>query len=273
VGALGRGFVQGEVERLFDTAGTLSAPVDLSEIAKNRRVFGVDLRPMVPEGYLGPVVGGFLLFLRDSSSQFLDLRLGPGWQPVKPRQRFTMAHEIAHTLFYDIHCDPPAPIKDTPRIQVLESLCQYGGALILVPDRLLAREIEGERQLTAGMALGLAKRFIASLELVIRRVGEVDQKKTLFGASGLVLAAPDESNEDAMITAAYVGDLLRPYFRSPVAFRDTIRSCCDGPIPAAFWNRESWRGRIKLEGGELSLEKVPRLGGNGFLLEMQLQLT
>src|SRR5690349_17325157 len=125
--------VQSLLSRSVKARGPLRPPIDPSSFADLCGVLSVEPRPMVPEGVLSPVEGGFKIFIQNN---FADQ---PG---ANRRQRFTIAHELAHTFFYDLNGEAPKRSKGSPKGQKLERLCHIGASQILVPEILLRQEVE-----------------------------------------------------------------------------------------------------------------------------------
>jgi len=94
-------------------------PVDLQEIATRRAVFEIEEPRMVPEAVLSPEGTGFRVFLQSNFNDF------PG---ARVRQRFSLAHEIAHTFFYELRDGSQRPFKGAPRGDALEFACHEGGS-------------------------------------------------------------------------------------------------------------------------------------------------
>jgi hypothetical protein len=142
--------------------GVLEPPIDPERLADLCGVLSVEHRPMVPEGVLSPIRGGFRLYIQ---SNFAD------WPNVSFRQRFTIAHELVHTFYYDLNGGVPRRKKDAPKGQVLERLCHSGAGQILVPEVLLRREIDIRGAVaSAEDFLKLARVFNVSADVMIRRI-------------------------------------------------------------------------------------------------------
>src|SRR5205085_1418955 len=105
----GKDFVLRKVQSLLSEVvkvhGPLRPPVDPANIVSLCNVLDVEHRPMIPEGVLSPVQGGFKIYLQ---SNFTD-------QGTKRRRRFTLAHELAHTFFYNVNGGVPNSIKGAPK--------------------------------------------------------------------------------------------------------------------------------------------------------------
>jgi IrrE N-terminal-like domain len=192
------GFVSKKVHELLLQAsnrGQLRPPVDPSYIANFCSVVGVENRPMIPEGVLAPVRGGFKVFLQDNFDS------DPG---TRIRRRFTFAHELVHTFFYHLENDLPKPIKGAPRGARLERLCQLGASQILVPEILLKQHLPSQKVACAEDLLGLARTFDVSLEVVFRRI----HKLGLVAEDEFAAALVDKTKDREVIQAACYGPLL-----------------------------------------------------------------
>src|SRR5271165_417429 len=77
--------------------GFTRPPVDLYAVARHRRIRRVGFRFMIPRGVLLPVEGGFEVYLRDDTRNDVDVSREEPTDALSPRQRFSLAHEIAHT--------------------------------------------------------------------------------------------------------------------------------------------------------------------------------
>ncbi len=158
------GFVSKKVQDLLLLAknrGSFRLPVEPSEIANLCSVVSVEDRPMIPEGVLAPVPGGFKVFLQDNFASDPGSRI---------RRRFTFAHELVHTFFYSVEGNSPRAMKGAPRGPKLERLCQFGAGEILVPEFLLKQNLPSGKAASAEDLLQLAATFDVSLEVIFRRI-------------------------------------------------------------------------------------------------------
>src|SRR5687768_12321568 len=82
-----------------------TVPMNLASVALAQRVHTVELRNMLLDGALEPTDGGFKVYIYDSNQEYV----APLTSSIilEPRQRFTLAHEIAHTFFFDTRGDKP----------------------------------------------------------------------------------------------------------------------------------------------------------------------
>ncbi|MBI5282323.1 MAG: ImmA/IrrE family metallo-endopeptidase [Candidatus Solibacter usitatus] len=154
----------------------IEPPIDLFELAKIQRVTAVDLRPMLPTGGLSRRSSGFWICIQDlRRTQPIEVAVG---SPVEDRprlttrQRFTMAHELAHTLLFDTS-DPPQPRAGCPKGAKLEALCHRAARRILMPPALVTAEVAKREKLGARDILDLARLFDVSPEIALWRCDEL----------------------------------------------------------------------------------------------------
>ena len=167
---------------------------------------------MIPEGALTPVQGGFRLYLQNNFTH----------QVTKRRFRFTLAHELAHTFFYEVDGGVPKPIKRSPKGEKLEHLCHYGASQILVPDTVLKQQLKTEGAVASASAiLDLAKLFDVSVEVIMRRLQELRLVADEKFAAILVDIVDGTKNR---IQAACYGSVL----------------LCNAPRPSRGMDFDSW---------------------------------
>lgn len=266
---LDRKFVKQRADYVLDQTAPTSIPVNLAAIARFSGVLSVELRPMVIEGCIEPLPGGFTIYIKDRSFQSVRLNDDPGLAYLKPRQRFTLAHEIVHTFFYDLGRDTPVLQKNAPRRkEILERLCQNGAGQLIVPDRALAKLLNKRSPLSANLAVQLARKFGASPEVMIRRIDELEDVKNPDRA--LVLARLAESGDEAEIRAicfhhSLLCCLKRPKLYSTLREWSTIFSA-DEFLTEPIWNQSVDRGP-----GTLHIKKRPHSTQRScFFLEIEL---
>lgn len=156
--------VRSLLSRFAREKGPLRPPVDALALANLCGVLSVEHRRMVPEGVLAPVQGGFKMYVQSNFEHH---------RGFKVRERFTIAHEIVHTFFYEPNGDVPRRIKGAPRGEALERLCHIGAGQLLVPEGLLRRELDARGEVASVEAiLDLIRVFNVSAEVLIRRLHE-----------------------------------------------------------------------------------------------------
>ena len=154
----------------------IAPPVDLFNLARMQRVIAVDFRPMLLTGGLSFRSSGFVIYVQDlGCSKPHEVAIGELIEDppnMNARQRFTMAHELAHTLLFDTS-EPPQPRADSPKGKKLEALCQRAAGRILMPQKLIEDEVAKYQKLDAHNISDLAEIFDVSVEAVLKRCNEL----------------------------------------------------------------------------------------------------
>jgi Zn-dependent peptidase ImmA (M78 family) len=158
-------------------------PVDLAAVCHQLGAV-VEEREMIPEAAMRVTGGQFHIYLQ---SNFVE---APG---SRMRRRFSLAHELGHTLFYEQQNGEMKPRKDTPRGDSLEAACHRAASMILVPSKVLKPELKRQPPANARAVVDLANRFEVSTEVMLRRLNEFgvfehDWAPVLTRRSGGVLA-------------------------------------------------------------------------------------
>jgi hypothetical protein len=167
---------------------------------------------MVPGGALVPVNGGFEVYLRDLVRRDIDTS---GTEPpnlLSSRQRFSLAHEIAHTYYYKMSDSTPTPNSPFSDTRELEKECNRTAGSILVPTALLRRQIKEKIDdpvnIDAGFVRSVAADFRASIPVVLERLSTAVPSDF---ERGVVLIRRLEG--DAQIRACISESGSYPYFR------------------------------------------------------------
>jgi hypothetical protein len=264
-------FVASKVHFLLDRAkerAALRAPVELAKLAVIQGVHHLDVRPMFPSGGLACVGNGFAVYIRDLN--LVAPKLMPldtdGPEPLLTvRQRFTLAHEIAHTLFFDANV-PPQELAGAPRGRSLELLCQVGARQLLLPEDLISPLIDKGQQITADLVRSIADQFKASPEVVIRRLDESGVVK--YSGPSLLMVRAGAANGEAQVIAVRYDDSLTPYRVRPELF-SSFSSWDAGLLPEEFRQTSAWSGVVRVNRMTLNVRKTS-YGSSSFFVEIHV---
>lgn len=188
----------------------LREPVDLAAVARVCKVHTLEFRNMLLDGALEPVAGGFKIYLYDQECEretelTSEIRLSR-------RQRFTLAHEIGHTFFFDTRVSTPTRLKTVPPYHLLESLCDRIASELLLPETLLKACVKRWEPLSAQLVLRIADRLDASFEAVLRRFA---RSPDLVSSNRAVLLLEPRRNGDVYIVAQFIGAAMLPLIGRP----------------------------------------------------------
>lgn len=158
-------------------------PIDLFRLAHNRRVLTVEFRPLLADGCMFVRGDGFVVQICDKKTGVIHVGGTRLARRLTVKQRFTLAHEIAHTLAYDLTSTPPQLNPATVKAiddsggrgqgQSLEGFCQIAAGFILVPPGSFRQEgfLGPLGRVDSLDALRrLAQRFDVSPEALIHRI-------------------------------------------------------------------------------------------------------
>src|SRR4051812_3098828 len=101
-------------------------PIDLYELAPLCGVLAIEEREMIPEAVIHTDGTGFRISLQSNFIGLHNCRL---------RRRFSLAHEIAHTFFYEVRDGRLKPIRRAPVGDRLEAACHEAASLLLIPEQ------------------------------------------------------------------------------------------------------------------------------------------
>jgi uncharacterized protein DUF955 len=168
-------------ERLSATFGT-RLPVDIGALADACCIQRIEFRPLLVDGALGVVTGGFEIFVRCESSdadvlseRFASARDG-ALLPANTvnKIRFTIAHEIAHTFFYrpiSSRIPKMAFAVDHPKTrQSLERACNRIAAVLLLPVEQICRQFDCKRFHDPRVLSAIARKALVARQALIARI-------------------------------------------------------------------------------------------------------
>jgi hypothetical protein len=222
------------------------------------------LRFMIPRGVLLPVEGGFEVYLRDSCRKDMDISEPETESGLSPRQRFSLAHEIAHTFFYKLSDSTPAPEEVTNELE-LEKTCDRTAGHILIPTNLLKREVGDYQRIDASLVRSIAHKFRTSLTVAMERLTTVEPSNPIERCILLVRRL----NGDGQIRAMYFGVGLLPTLPQPRRYTRLTEWMSDFPLHLIDGERDSdWR--TSRMGRVLKFERTELESGSDFLLQVQV---
>jgi hypothetical protein len=154
-------------------------------LAEKRRITSVEFQPLLVDAMLTTHPGGFRVFFNTDGRDPEELKRryhSEGSGVLLPaRLRFSFAHELAHTLFYDL-TDPTPELAKRFRagggkneLENLETNCNRLAAKLLLPAALVRRELGRAKALTSEFLVELAEKAGVSIEALIRRLNDADQ--------------------------------------------------------------------------------------------------
>ncbi len=210
-------------------------PVNLGRIAQSRSVQRVEFKPLLTEGGLAVQNDGFIVYVRcepgegeDLTTRFAEDGTGSTLpEKLLHRARFTIAHEIAHTLFYDTEAAPPrlkVRLDDSASTKSLELACNEIAGSFLLPETLLQRDFSNEEFVMPEELRRLADTAMVSRQTVIRRFKRLRR----FPHPEAILASIARQDSDWIITALSRHYSLREVF-SGAKVGSSVKALIDDP--------------------------------------------
>ena len=256
---------------LYSSVKCKVPPVDLYALARSRHVKRVGVRLMVSLGALVPVHQGYEVFLQGTEAQELDIQASEPPGELTARQRFTLAHEIAHTFFYKGMDQVPVPtfrVKTRLEYRELEEICDRAAKRTLVPTRLLRTQVKaalGESdQIDANFVRKMVSLFNVSYEVMLDRLQAAEPENL---CARCILLAREEREGGPKVKACYMGlDLLSVF--PPIQRNKSITNWFSG-FPQAILERDGIREcSVLRKGRELLFRKTPLRKAGDFLLQI-----
>jgi hypothetical protein len=267
---LDKTFVERRIDLILRLSKQSTPPVNLGVLAEIQKVRHIECRPMLLEGCIDVTEGGFKIFIKGDFSKSWEVSENFNIKTLSRRQRFTLAHEITHTFFYDISTNPPKVSKLAPKKQVIEELCQDGARKILLPERFLISRLEKAGYLSFELTLEILKDFKASPEVIIRRIDQMHKFKTPGRA--IIFAKMDRIRQDAQIRAAYfhTASFNSIGLCKPKLFT-TLKEWESNFFQDDFWEAENWDSIVKINGANIIIKKKPYFSQKRFFfIEMEI---
>lgn len=178
-----RGLVS-EVDSLACRISKNELPVLLRPIAERRKVTSVDFCPLLVDAVLTTHSTGFRILLNSDGGRAHELKERYNNESktrmLHPRLRFSLAHELAHTFFYDLtKVSPKLSKKFTSgggrtELENLERYCNTIASHLLLPTKILSLGFLQLKEITPESILNFARTAGVSLQAFLLRLNMSD---------------------------------------------------------------------------------------------------
>lgn len=242
------------------SAGSAVPPVDLFKVASLRLIRKITVRPMIPRGGLVPVDCGFAMYVRGDKRLEIDSSDSEQRGILSSRQRFAVAHEIAHTFFFDLE----RAEAELPTTMTLERLCDHGAGFLLMPPELLKLRLPGPDEIDIALVRQVARDFDVSLSAALRTLGAISAVSPAARCIALVGRARDEAQVEAV---CFGTGLLRTLPR-PALFA-TLREWLPSLPASVLRQRGDHEWHERRAGRTVHFRKVEVASDNSFLLQAE----
>jgi hypothetical protein len=228
---------------------------------------------MVSLGALVPVHQGYEVFLQGTEAQELDIQAPEPLGELTARQRFTLAHEIAHTFFYKGMDQVPVPsfsVKTRLEYRELEDICDRAAKRILVPMQLLRTQVQATLGESDRIDVNFVRKMVSrpyfnvSYEVLLDRLRTAEPENVF---SRCILLAREDREGRPKVTAWYMGMGLLSAF-PPIRRNKPVINWFSG-FPQGILERDGIRNCSVLRSGrELLFRKTPLRKAGDFLLQI-----
>jgi Zn-dependent peptidase ImmA (M78 family) len=226
-------------------------PVNLFHVAEIQSVLEVHLCPTFGWGNLEVVHGGYVIRIKHDKDVFIKPSKHIIYDSLTNRQRFTFAHELVHTMFYDSSGDIPKS-QNAIDSTALERLCDSGAGYLLIPWGILKQMVNRDNPLTLSTIEKCEQYFHASQEVIMRQaniLSEDDKSDQI----GIFLMERIEGYHLWKIIAYYCRNTIRMQLGLPTLYKNTERDI----TPFIFSNLDVLRFvGIEGEGYDLRIKKL-----------------
>lgn len=173
-----------EVDALAIKASKREFPILLRSIAEGRKVTSVDFCPLLVDAMLTTHSEGFRILLNSDGGRSKELKEQYNNESkvrtLAPRLRFSIAHELAHTFFYDISKNPPQLAKTftsgggRTELDNLERNCNTLASHLLLPTSMFRNEFLRLKAISPESILNFARMAGVSLHAFLLRLNKSD---------------------------------------------------------------------------------------------------
>lgn len=177
-------------------------PTDLGLIGRAQKVREFDFRPLIVDGGLSLLDDGFLISVRCEEEQAerfrCDFNEDSTGRTLPSRARFTIAHEIGHTFFFDLEPSPPESLinyKDRRILPTLEAACSRAARQLLIPEFILQRDFRESDFLDPQTLRRLAELACVSPAAVVVRLNSLSKFAAPYG----MIVCVDRTNEGVFV--------------------------------------------------------------------------
>lgn len=141
----------------------LSAPISLNNIVKK---IGIKTK-------VNNAINQDALLSIQNNGYKIEYNNSINWR----RQRFTIAHEIMHTIIYDLFHS----IINFKKIEIkkLEQLCDFGASEILMPSQLVREKIDG-KSINFNLLTELSNTFKVSFTAISRKINYINPNRSIY---------------------------------------------------------------------------------------------
>jgi IrrE N-terminal-like domain len=229
----------------FPTLQDMNPPVHLGRLAAQRGVEDILKKDLRCDGTISrTATGSYVICVNRKHPEV--------------RIRFTTAHELGHTFFFDVDPEIRERVRDgnpelnTP-LDPEEIMCNYAAAEILMPRRQIAVATK-ETGIGAEALLALAKKFKVSTQAITRRVLQTAparmivvqwerQAQSATYVSNWICGLTSRRRGNPRGLVIQNGDPAFKFCQEKNAYRGRMWLSLDGPMDGYFVDLVAWQSQ------------------------------
>jgi hypothetical protein len=193
-------------------SGQVALPVQLAAVAKEIGLNPAPIYDKLPfTSCLSARDGVLRIILHRPSGQTITSN-----SPQLGRYRFSYAHELIHSLGYDLSTVPNSRVAPLPIANEEEILCNQGASHLLAPPDLIAKAIIEKDEVNAHVLEEIARRARISIQVLALQLCEEGvlphQTGVLYLLSKIGFGSDGKGSKKARcIASLYIDDQGRPH--------------------------------------------------------------
>jgi Zn-dependent peptidase ImmA (M78 family) len=203
-----------EAGKFSNSLASGDPPVALHQLAKRLRIRRVEILPLMSTAGVVPIDDGYVIYLNEKApgaekvtKKCLEVN-HEEFARLPPQLRFTIAHECAHVIYYNLVGGDYKNKLFRRHWQSLENSCNQIARLLLVPKKMLLAHLEGGL-LDVERLNSVVKAFVVSPEVMMYRLNLHDVRDAFSREDGLVAYVRECNGTINVVGAFSVGSLSR----------------------------------------------------------------
>lgn len=187
-------------KKIFESLDS-SVPTNLTELGRRRGLGAIRFRPILGSAGLLKTQQGFDVVVnteaRGAETRPKDILLPDSdWNILAPPVRFTIAHEIAHTVLIEIAEGDTRKEVFIKNEEAVDTLCNDLASKFLMPSTQIDRAL-GSKKFNAVHIAGLPNMFRVSVDALMYRLDSADLTKSFSQDDGLIALLREVHQPDA----------------------------------------------------------------------------
>lgn len=193
-------------------------PIPIHELALACKVKSLQFRLLISTAALKKRQDGYAIVvnvLANGVDQVEGTEITPNqeWSRLRAPVRFSIAHELAHILFYDAVGGQTDNELLSQNWNEVEKACNQMAAIMLLPKERLMREL-GKTVFDNEHVSSVARRFGVSRETILRRLEHKEIRRRIQDVDGIICLVRRKGTEFELVAPHIRGEKASARFRA-----------------------------------------------------------